>query len=135
MQNFSLRISFWGGVMQVLMVGGASGVILNLDWPFAAHALGMVGVGILGALEAWKTYGPSRVVGIKKQSTSFLLETARKEIFPVTLQPHSFVSPFLLVLHFKRTDIRKSRSVIIFPDSLRETEQRHLRVMMRFLAT
>ncbi|MBI4356332.1 MAG: hypothetical protein HY559_00400 [Gammaproteobacteria bacterium] len=130
-QPFNLRISLYGAVFAILVYGGAMGVILFLEWPFWLRMFGMLGIGGQGAWQAWKAWGPHRVTWLKKQDLGWILETAQKKICPVALEQNSFVAPLLLILKFKRTDVRKRCSVVILPDSLPESDRRRLRVISK----
>lgn len=65
------------------------------------------------------------------ENNEWVLKTHQGEEHAAKLEGNSLITPFLIILNFKRTD-KKRISVLIFKDSLSKEIFRELRVLLRF---
>lgn len=113
-------IAYFGAMMSVLL--------LNWYWGWKATLLVALLVGMILTLQK----GGVRAIRTMtwKEGKDWVIEFKNNTQYETQLLPSSFVSPWLVVLNFKKTDEQPRRSVTLFRDTLDGESFRRLRVRL-----
>ncbi len=96
-------------------------------------AAGILAAVLFTVFITWRAWRRPAVVALRLNADGSLeLRAAGQDWQPVSLLPHSSVTPWLCMLAYRAQG--KARSLALYPDSLHPDDFRHLRVWLRWLA-
>jgi len=114
---------------------GAMISILTLDWHWVLKIILFV-VLLVSMVLTLRKGGPGNVKFMTwKEGPEWVIELKDNKQYKTQLLPSSFVSPWLVVLNFKRADEQPRRSVTLFRDALDGESFRRLRVRLELEGT
>lgn len=110
---------------------GAIAVVLSLNfsWIIIISLLTLVVISMVVVLRS-KGFGNISIL-TWKEGGEWVLELNNGEQYETYLLPSSYVSRWLVVLNFRKSEDQRSRSVTLFRDALGEKVFRRLRVRLR----
>ncbi len=118
------------GLFAIAHLGAMAVVLpLNFSWLIKITLLTLVAVSMFVVLRG-KGFANVNVL-TWKEGSEWVLELNDGTQVETYLLPSSYVSPWLVVLNFSKSENQRSRSVTLFRDALDEESFRRLRVRLR----
>ncbi|HJO36192.1 MAG: protein YgfX [Pseudomonadota bacterium] len=109
-----------------------AGLLGRQPWPLPLRLAAIVMLAAFLGGWLWRRSGGRRIRRLQVTRHGWRLHEAGGATLAATLQPDSLLTRRLLVLNFRLDGRRRSRAVVVLPDSLPPAERRRLLVLARF---
>lgn len=109
-----------------------AGLLGRQPWPLPLRLAAIVTLAAFLGWWLWRRFGGRRIRRLQITRHGWRLHEAGGATLAAALQPDSLLTRPLLVLNFRIDGRRRSRAVVVLPDSLPPAERRRLLVLARF---